>query len=488
LNLFVVLKLVGLLLVLFGGSTVAGLLWSLAEGDGAWGAFVLSGVIGVGVGGALYGIGRLRPQPIYRREALAVVALAWLGSAAVGALPFWFSRESQFASVVDCFFESTSGLTTTGASILTDIEALPRSVIFWRSWLHWVGGVGIIMLVMAVLPYLGVGGRILVRTEVTGPVKETLTPRIADTARLIAALYLGYTAVETVLLMIAGLSFFDALCHTFGTLATGGFSTRNASIAAFDSRAVELIIGVFMILGATNFGLAFACLKRRDPLGLLKDAEWRSYMGLLLGATAVGVWIVSSHGVYASLGQTVRAVGFTVVSISTTTGFTTADYETWPAAAQLSLLLLMFVGGHAGSTGGGVKWVRCLILAGVVRGALLRAYRPQVVHTVKIGGEAVDEDTLRGVLTFLILWVGVFAGGAVALGLLEGGTDLMTPMGAAASAINSIGPGLGRVGPVENYAHLREASKALLALVMLIGRLEIYPILILFAPRFWHSK
>lgn len=487
-NYFVTAKLTGLLLAVFGTSMTPSLLWSLYERDGAAGELAAAMLITMAAGAGLYFVGKRREQEIFRREATVVVGLGWILSAAAGALPFYFADLEEMPTFTECFFESMSGLTTTGASVLTDIEAVPRGLLFWRSFTHWLGGLGIIMLFVAVLPYLGAGGRALVKSEVTGPVKEGLTPRIKDTARLLYRLYIGYTIVETILLRAVGMSWFDAMCHTFGSLGTGGFSTRNASVAAFDSFAVEMIIVVFMVLAGSNFALFYGVF-RGSPLKMWKDREWRSYAFIIMAATLFITVNLLQREVYTGLGSAMRGSLFTVISILTTTGYVTADFETWPIASKLILFFLMFIGGCAGSTGGGLKVIRTIILIKIAVYSLVRIYRPNTVRKIRIGSAVLTDRAQQDALALFLLWMLVLIGGSFAVAVIERESfeQMIVPFVAAAATLNNIGPGFHEVGATQNYGFLMPASKWILCFLMLAGRLELYSILVLLVPSFWRK-
>lgn len=462
------------------------LIWSVYYRDESLIPLAAAMAITLAFGGILYLWGRRRDEDIFRKEATATVGLGWLLSAFFGALPYYFAGLEEMPTFADCYFESMSGLTTTGATVLTDIESIPKGLLFWRSWTHWLGGLGIIMLFVAILPYLGAGGRALVRSEVTGPVKEGLTPRIKDTARLLYRLYIGYTVVETIALMIAGMNFFDALCHTFGTLATGGFSTQNSSLAAYYSTgAVEIIVLIFMILAGTNFALMNAAI-RGKPLTVWKDAEWRFYISVILGSSLIIALLLLSTGTYQLIDRALRDSLFTVVSILTTTGYVTADFEQWPVAAKVLLAVLMFFGGCAGSTGGGLKIMRWVILFKVAEGAIERIYRPRTIRKPKMGGVVITDELQASTMSVFLLWVFVFLSGTFVIALIEQGRiDLVTSFSVSASTLNNIGPGFSMIGATQNYGFFLPASKWVLSLLMVLGRLELYSILVLFVPRFW---
>lgn len=459
---------------------------------GEWGALAgilmamaASCVIGVGMAG----VGRTAPPQFYQREALGLVGSAWLWIAAMGALPFLFGG---VLGPVDAYFESMSGFTTTGSTVLVDIEAVPKSLLFWRSFTHWIGGMGIIVLFIAVLPYLGAGGKQLFRSESPGPDPRGLKPRIKDTASILYKIYLGLTTVQTVALMAAGMSFYDALCHTFGTLATGGFSTRQASVGAYDSLAVELIIIVFMICAGTNFALYFAVL-RGQWKAFWKDTEWRAYILVLAVCTVLvtanlmwGAWPASGADEAHGFGKALRSAGFQVVSIMTTTGYGTDDFDTWPHFSRMLLLLLMFVGGCAGSTGGGMKVVRLIMVAKMVYWRLEWTFRPKTVRAIRVSGQVIDENIQRSVYAFFVLYVGCFAGGCLLMSLL--GLPFQTAVSSVAATLNNIGPGLELVGPVMDFSAIPAVGKVLLSFFMALGRLELFALCAFFVPSFWRRQ
>lgn len=414
------------------------------------------------------------------RESYVIVTSAWLGAAIFGALPYWLAGVTN--SPLDAFFESISGFTTTGASIFPDPDMLPKGIQFWRNFSQWLGGMGIIVLVVAVLPFLGVGGMQLFRAEVPGPTPDRLRPRISQTAKILWGVYVGLTAVQVLLLRIGGMNMFDAVTHAFGTLPTGGFSPRTASLGAFQSPYLQYVTIVFMYLAGVNFSLHYRVLTGRAR-SLLADEEWRFYTGLLLMATAIVFTALLLQGTYTSLEEGFRAALFQVVSIGTTTGYSTADYVTWPWITQAVLMLLMFVGGMAGSTGGGMKTLRVLAThkQGIVE--LRKHLHPRAVMITHVGGKVVPQDVILNILAFMLLFVGAFVLGSMLLTLV--GVDILTAMGASAAAIGNIGPGLAAVGPAANYAWLPAGGKAVLAALMLLGRLEIYTVLVLFHPEFW---
>lgn len=489
-NFRIISRLVGLLLLVFGASMTPALLCGLYYGDDSRGPLLLSMALTVAAGLMLILWGRRgRIDEIYRREATATVSLAWILSMIAGALPYYFAGLAEMPHFADCLFEATSGLTTTGSSVLTDIEALPKGLLFWRSWTHWIGGLGIIMLFVAVLPYIGAGGRALVMSEATGPVKEGLTPRIKDTAILLYRLYVGYTVAETVLLMMAGMSLFDALCHTFATLGTGGFSTRNASIGFYaEHGAIEVILIVFMILSACNFALINNVFRGRI-LTILRDGEWRFFMSIIAGSTLFIGAVLLSTRTYATLDEALRHSLFAVSTLVTSTGFVTEDFDVWPTPAKFLLVVLMCMGGCAGSTSGGIKMLRCFMLVKIFGALVEKVFRPRSVRRLRVGEIGLNEELQFATLGFFLIYGFVFIGSAFALSLLEmGNLDLVSSFTAIAATINGVGPGLGQLGAMENFGFLAVPSKILLCFVMLAGRLEFYALLVLFAPGFWRPS
>ena len=424
---------------------------------------------------------RAQEKTITQREGIAIVAFGWTAVGLFGALPFYLSTE--FGSFGDAFFESVSGFTTTGSSILADIESVSKGLLFWRSFIQWIGGMGIIVLSVAILPFLGVGGMQLYKAEVPSPVPDKLKPRIRDTAIVLWKVYAIISLAEVLLLLMGGMDFYNALCHTFTTMPTGGFSTKNTSITHFNSLYFDTVIFFFMFLAGINFSLHYQMLKGK-PLVFWKDSECRFFICTILFLIAV-VSINLYGSVYEKIGHALRFGAFQVVSIVTTTGFATADYENWPAMSQIIILLCMFLGASAGSTGGGMKCLRIMICFKYCYRELFYLIHPHAVTHIKIGGKPISEDITRSVLGFLALYMGIFALCSV---LLAGmGNDFVTSFTAVASALGNIGPGFGSVGPTENYGHISCLGKWLLIWCMLLGRLEIFTVIILIVPEFWRK-
>lgn len=485
-NFRVIFFFLGLLSISMGVLMLPSMIVGLSYGDGSLVPLMEAAAAAVVGGGAMALPGWKKRGELFRREALAVVGLGWILAAAVGALPFHLSSEPQFFRYTDCYFESMSGLTTTGSTILVDIEIVPKGLLFWRSFLHWIGGMGIIVLFIAVLPFLGVGGKALYRSEVPGPVSDGLTPRIKQTAVALWRIYLGLTVLQTVALLFCGMNLFDSLCHTFATLGTGGFSTRNASVAAYDSVAIETIIIVFMILAGTNFSLHFQLLRGRFR-SYFRDTEFRAYLGILAVAVAIitlNQWAILRQ----TFSEAFRGAAFIVPSIMTTTGFGTADYEHWTPASRAILLVLMFIGGCGGSTGGGIKVIRWVLLFKIARHNIIEAFTPHAVRQVKVGGVPVDEGIQRDVLVYFFLTIAVFLIATLMLAQLMPDHTLVTAATAVMTTLNNIGPGLEAVGPTVNFAFIPAAGKWLLSMCMVLGRLELLSVLVLVMPGYWSRR
>ncbi len=409
--------------------------------------------------------------PFGRREAFLLVTMAWLMASCVGALPYVMIKGPTF--VVDALFESASGFTTTGASILPGVEGESQALLLWRSLTQWLGGMGIIVLGIAILPKLAVGGMELLGAEAPGPITEKLTPRIAQTAKALWAIYALLTASEAGVLYLLGMEPLEAANHAFATMATGGFSTQNASIAAF-SIPIQIVITFFMIVAGVNFGLHFQLLRGR-PLTVFRDPELRVYLGVLLVATVLIAGDLMWHQ-RESLGAALNLGAFQSATIVTTTGFATADFDQWPSFSRALLFMLMFVGGCSGSTGGSVKVVRVLIVVKKLAVDLKRFVQPHAVLPVRVGKRALPEEVVTSVTTFFILFLTLFAFGGLALAAM--GLDLVTAFSAAAACLGNIGPGFNAVGPASTFTELPVLAKLLLVGLMIIGRLELYTVLV----------
>jgi len=437
-------------------------------------------LISSGMTALLGGIGRRStavPQDLSYREGFATVSLAWMAVGVAGSFPFLLS--GAISSPIDALFESISGFTTTGSTILVDIEAVAPGILLWRSLTQWLGGMGIIVLGIAILPYLGVGGMQLFRAEVPGPTKDRLRPRIRDTAKALWMVYAGLTVILVVLFLIGGMSVFDAMNHSLTTMPTGGFSTRNESMGAF-SPYVQWVTIVFMYLAGINFTLHYRAITRAGT-PYRGDSEWRLYTGVIVAASVLVS--ISNYSAALPIEQIVRDATFQVVAITTTTGYGTADYALWSPFSQVALFLLFFVGGMAGSTAGGPKVVRVLLILKHGFGEMRRYLHPRAILVTKISGVPVPSEVMLNVFAFMILYVGLFGVGTLLMA--AAGLSLPAAAGAAATAISNVGPGLAEVGPTENFAFLSEGGKLIMVALMLIGRLEIYTVLLLLHPGLW---
>lgn len=415
-----------------------------------------------------------------KKEAYLLVSFSWVAISIFGALPFYLS--GYFHTYTDAFFETISGFTTTGASILQDIESIPQGLLFWRSLTHWIGGMGIIVLSLAILPLLGIGGMQLFSAESPGPTADKIHPKVKEMAKRLWGIYLLLTLIQMGLLMLGDMSFFDAICHSFATMATGGFSTQNVSIAAY-SPYIQYVIIVFMILAGTNFSLHYFMLKGKWSK-LKNNEEYQLYLAIILIATLVitlGLIFNNNN----EIEEAFRNSLFQVVSIITTTGFVTSDYLLWPTELWVILLALFFVGGSAGSTGGGVKVMRILIL---IKNSLLefrRLIHPHAIIPVRLNHRPVTQNIVFVVISFFLFYIATFAIGTITMTFI--GLDFISAIGASASSLGNIGPAIGTLGPVENYAHIPDIGKWVLGFLMLLGRLELFTVLIIFSPTFWRK-
>lgn len=469
--------LLGIILIFLAAVMALASLWSIGEQEGDRTAFLWAVLITAGAGALLCVLAYpSRRETLSLAESFSLVSLAWLLAGFFGALPFYFY--SGFGgTLLDAFFEAVSGFTTTGATVIADVESLPRGLLFWRSLTQWLGGMGIIVLFLAVLPRFGFKSTTLYRAELPGPVAERFVPRVVETARWLWLIYAAFTVLQTLLLLLCGLNLFDALAHTLTTMPTGGFSTYNASAAALHNPAAEAVIIIFMFLAGVNFTLYYRLLRRdRD---VLKSEELRFYTVALAVATVL-IAVNIAPGLGSDILLSIRQSAFQVVSVATTTGYASADFDAWPHFSRMLLFFLMFLGACGGSTGGGIKQIRVLLLFKYARRELLRLVHPSAVASVKLDDHAVSEETLRGVAGFTFLYFLLFVLTTLALCWME--LDFTTAASATASALGNVGPGLGLVGPRFTYQAVPAAGKALLSLMMIMGRLEIYTVLVLFLP------
>lgn len=477
-----VFHILGLILRVEAVLMLPSLLIALATGDGDARAFLLSAVLTFAAGQLLTLFPRDGVQ-MQARDGYAAVALTWIVLSAFGALPYVFSGvlPNYFAA----FFETVSGFTTTGATALTFMEGQPRGVMFWRAQTQWMGGMGVLVLALALFPKLGEGSVYLMRAESPGPIKSKLTPRINDTAKILYIIYIGLTAAEVLCLCLAGMPLYDAVIHAFTSISTGGFSVKNASIAAYDSLTIEWIITGFCFLSGVNFSLLYYALLRNFK-AVLESEELRLYTWVTVIASAlIAVSLVLQAGQALSF-ETITDSVFQVVTLMTTTGYMTADYVLWPAFAQMVLIIVMFMGGCAGSTAGGVKHIRVLLLFKNLRRDVQRILRPRQVTVIKSDGDRVDESTLSSISLFFFAYILLFLLGMLVVSWDNVGLD--AALGASLACISNVGPGFGVLGPTGNFSILSNGSLLFLSANMLLGRLEILPLLLLLFPDLWRKK
>lgn len=495
LNFKIIFHFFGLLFLFNGGFMLLAALMSFIYNDGATIELLLSGLVVVIIGGILMFLTKNHKKELNKREGYLVVAFGWIVMALTGTLPYLLT--GSIPSFTNAFFETMSGYTTTGASILNDIEALPEGILFWRSLTHWIGGMGIIVLAIAILPLLGIGGMQLFAAEAPGPNADKLHPRITDTAKRLWLIYFGYTAAETILLQVAGMSFFDAINHSLCTLSTGGFSTKNASVAYWNGQPIiQYIIILFMFLAGTNFILSYFAFKGKVQKAI-RDEEFKLYFKFVALFTIIAALIIYFRAdfsissidhpmVFGKAEASIRHALFQVIAIVTTTGFVTADYTLWTPFLVVFFFGLMFLGGSAGSTSGGVKVVRHMIM---IKNGFLefkRALHPNAILPVRYNKRSVSGDIVFNILGFFILYMISFIVGALVFSMLQ--IDFESAIGLSASSLGNVGPALGNFGPVHNYSELPTIGKWWSAFLMLIGRLELFTVLILLTPFFWRNR
>jgi trk system potassium uptake protein TrkH len=474
-----ILHILGFLHIFLALTMLLPLALAFLYGDGCSNAFIYSILATLLAGSVLYWAYPAQKKELSHRDGFAIVTLGWVFVALFGSLPFLLS--GTIVGFTNAYFETMSGFTTTGATILPTVEQLPKSILFWRSLIQWLGGMGIILFSIAILPLLGVGGMELYKAEVPGPTPDRIKPRIAETARTLWKVYLLISCLEVFFLCAGGMNLFDSLCHTFTTLATGGFSTRNLSVESYASPYCEWVITVFMLVAGINFSLHYQLLRGNIKV-FFKNGEMQFFLAVFMAA-ALAITINLRLHLFDSLLTSFRHASFQAASILTTTGFSSHNFALWPFLAQFILLVLMFVGGCTGSTGGGIKCFRIMLLFKQGYREIYRMIHPHAVVPVKLGGRSVSPRIVEGVWGFFFLYFFLFALNTLVMTLL--GADLVTAISAVASCIGNIGPGLNAVGPAANYNHLPALGKWCLTFCMLLGRLEIYTVIVLFVPEFW---
>ncbi|MEI8667626.1 TrkH family potassium uptake protein [Pseudoalteromonas sp. B131b] len=478
-----IIKILGQLVALFSITMVPSALVSLIYKDGGGVPFVLAFIFSVVIGMMAYYPNRHENGDLKAREGFLIVVLFWLVLGAFASLPLIFLQEPNL-SLADAVFEAFSGLTTTGATVLTGIEYLPKSVLFYRQQLQWFGGMGIIVLAVAILPMLGVGGMQLYRAEIPGPVKDSkMTPRIADTAKHLWYIYVSLTLTCMLAYWAAGMSWFDAICHAFSTVAIGGFSTYDASIGHFDSPVINFICVFFLIIAAINFSLHYAAVSSRNVRVYLRDPEFKVFLCIQLALVVICFTVLSSNEIYANGDETLDQALFQAVSMSTTAGFATDNFSTWPLFLPILLIFSSFIGGCAGSTGGGMKVVRVFLLYLQGVRELNRLVHPRAIYSIKLGRKALPDKVVEAVWGFFSAYALVFI--IIMLALMGTGMDNITAFSATAACLNNLGPGLGDVA--SHYGAITDGAKWLLTIAMVFGRLEIFTLLVLFTPTFWRG-
>ena len=472
------------MMAFFGLIYLLPIAWSLAVQDGVVIDFFAAALINAVVGLAVATSTRHFKRELKPRDGFLLVTLSWVLMSASGAIPLMLALPDL--SFTDAYFESMSGLTTTGSTVLSHLDDLPQSINLWRHLLHWIGGIGIIVLVVAVLPLLGVGGMQLYKAETPGPVKdEKLTPRITETAKALWFTYLALTVAGIIALRVAGMTWFDAICHCFSAIGLGGFSTHDASVGYFNSSAIELVLIVIMVVAALNFSRHYLAFRNLSFKPYKNDSEGKAVLIVLGASTILVAALLALDGTYPTTMEGFRHSVFNVVSIATTTGFVTEDYEKWPAFLPVWLLFLSCITCSTGSTGGGIKMFRTLLLVRQARRELKLLVHPSAIIPIRIGGAAIPERVVHSVLAFIFLYFGTIM--VLTYALLATGLDLVSSFSAAMGSVNNVGPGLGAVGPSTNFAALSDAQTWICTIAMLIGRLEIFSVLVLFTGTFWRK-
>ncbi|HOA40127.1 MAG TPA: TrkH family potassium uptake protein [Halanaerobiales bacterium] len=472
-----VLKTIGHLLIVEAVFMIAPLGVSIYYGESDFKAFFIAILITAFVG-TILSFSRARKEAVRYKEGFMIVGLGWLLISIFGAIPFLLA--GTFDNFIDAFFETVSGFTTTGASVLKDIESQPHGILFWRSLTHWLGGMGVLAFTLSLLPAVGMSSLNILKAESTGPTPGKLVPKIAETARILYIIYILLTGLEIIFLKIGGMPLFDAVTHTFATVGTGGFSTKNKSIAAYNMPSIEWVIMIFTFLAGVNFSLYYDVLMGKFK-SLFKDREFQFYCTVIgIAIILITINITDSWG---NILLSFRQAAFQVVTIITSTGFATLDYSIWPAFSKMILFILMFFGGCAGSTSGGIKILRVMIVFKYIKREFYKLIHPNSVISIRIGGQTIPENVVQNVIAFVLLYFLIFAG--LSLILLTQDMDLISSTSAVVASLSNIGPGFGSVGPAMNYAGLTTFTKILLSFTMILGRLEIYTVLILITPIFW---
>jgi len=484
LNWNVIFRVTGALFIVIGFSMLPAMIVSVIYDEpDIIEAFMKTMIPSILFGGLLMLLNKQKEGRTKVRDGYIIVALCWILASCIAAAPFVIS--GGIANPIDAFFETCSGFSTTGSTILTDIEAMSKGLLFWRSFTHWLGGMGILIFAIALLPSLGISGQAIAKAEAPGPTLDKLTPKLSDTAKMLYMLYICFTAAETILLMFGGLSLFDSLVHTFGTVGTGGFSSYNDSIAHFDSAYVDVVISIFMIMSGVNFNLYFIIF-RQNLKGFFKDAEFRLYLSIVgISTLLIGVFLYSSGNI-SNIGTSFRYSLFQTATIISTTGYATANFDLWPTFCKMILLSLMFIGGCSCSTGGGVKVIRILVILKLIKRGISLKLHPNAFVSLKMNNKPLPVDTVSAIASFVFLYMLTIFAGTILISM--NGFNLLTSFSAVVACLGNIGPGFDLVGPVMNFSIFSNGSKLLLSFLMLAGRLELFTMFLLLTPRFWNPN
>ena len=484
LNWNVIFRVTGALFIIIGFSMLPAMIVSVIYDEpDITEAFIKTIIPSIIFGGLLILLNKQEEGRTKVRDGYIIVALCWILASCVAAVPFVISGE--IPNPIDAFFETCSGFSTTGSSILTDVESMSKGLIFWRSFTHWIGGMGILIFAIALLPNLGISGQAIAKAETPGPTLDKLTPKLSDTAKMLYQLYICFTAAETILLMFGGLSLFDLLVHTFGTVGTGGFSSYNDSVAHFDSVYVDIVISIFMIMSGVNFNLYFIIF-RQNLKGFFKDAELRLFLSIVGIATLLISINLYASGTISTIGASLRYSLFQTSTIISTTGFATANYDIWPTFSKMILLILMFIGGCSCSTGGGLKVIRILVILKLIKRGVSLKLHPNAFVSLKINNKPLPVDTVSAIASFVFLYIITIFVSTVLVSM--DGFSLLTSFSAVVTCLGNVGPGFDLVGPVMNFSIFSNGTKLILSFLMLAGRLELFTIFLLLTPRFWNPN
>ncbi len=484
LNIQSIFRIIGAVLLVIGISMLPSVFVSLlCDEPAVYIPFIWTMLSALLIGAVLTKTCKSHMKQLKVRDGFLIVSLCWLIAGILGAVPF--VATGSIPNPADAFFESCSGFSTTGSSILSDVEALPKGIVFWRSFTHWIGGMGILIFAIALMPSLGISGQNIAVSETPGPSLDKVSPKMTDTAKILYVIYLLFTVLETILLMLGGLNLYDALVQTFGTVGTGGFSNYNDGIGHFGSTYVTVVITAFMVLCGVNFNLFYFSVKRGFRV-FWQDSEFKLYLFFFAAASVFLTAALLIGKTYSSFTAALTDSAFQSASILTTTGFASPDYETWPTICQVLLLLLMFMGGCSSSTSGGIKIVRIYVLLQLIRRGIATRLHPNVIENITLNDKKMSSDTVSAIASHMFLYFVLIFAGAFVISFEN--LDLMTCFSSVITCLGNIGPGFGAIGPTENFASLSDLSKAFLSIYMIAGRLELFTLFILLTPRFWNSN